>query len=102
MALQSHSQFRRHIQSLLKQLKVWTSQLDILNSIISVVFALHTLRKEQNRVEMEPPIVRPPQVGGYVPSCTALSAIFTGPAKEVQTTNLLEICREGPEPLSQL
>jgi len=76
MALQSHSQFRRHLHSLLKQLKVSTSQLDILDSVISVVFALHTLREEQNRVEMEPPIVRPPQVGGYLraqPSPTAAS-----------------------------
>ena len=76
MALQLHSQFRRHLHSLLKQLKVSTSQVDILDSVISVVFALHTLREEQNRVEMEPPIVRPPQVGGYLraqPSPTAAS-----------------------------
>jgi hypothetical protein len=50
---------------LLKQLKVSTSQLDLLDSILSVVVALRTLREEQNLVEVRPPIVRPPQVGGY-------------------------------------
>jgi hypothetical protein len=60
-------------------LKGFVSQLDLLESSISaaVVFALHTVREEQNRAEMELPIVRPPQVGGYLrakPSPTAASS----------------------------
>ena len=62
---------------MLKQLKGFVSQLGLLESSISVVFALHTVREEQNRTEMELPIVRPPQVGGYLrakPSPTAASS----------------------------
>ena len=45
----------------MKQLKGAVSQLDLLESSISVVFALHTVREEQNWAGMELPIVGPPR-----------------------------------------
>jgi len=77
LTLRLHSQFEKSLHDLLKQLKGFVSQLDLLESSISVVFALHTVREEQNRAEMELPIVRPPQVGGDLrakPSPTAASS----------------------------
>ena len=47
MTLQLHSQFRRHVHGLLKLLKVSTGQLDILDSVASVIVALHALSEEQ-------------------------------------------------------
>ena len=85
LTLQLHSQLEKSLHDLLKQLKGFVSQLDLLES--SVVFALHTVREEQNRAEMEPPIVRTPQVGGYLrakPSPTAASSPRTGQSPRAQ------------------
>jgi predicted RNase H-like nuclease len=78
------SEFRQQVHCVLKQLKALTSQLDILDSIISVVVALHALRprEEQNLVEVEPPeplIVRPPQVGRYHRARPSLNAATRPP-----------------------
>ena len=118
LTLRLLSQFEKNLHDLLKQLKGFVSQLDLLESSISVVFALHTVREEQNRAEMELPIVRPPQVGGYLrakPSLTAASSPGlgqssagsspgTGQSSRAQRRKfkqpiLLEIHREGPVPL---
>ena len=58
LTLQLFSKFKfiRQVHGLLKQLIVLTCKLDILDSIISVIIALHALLEEQSLVEVRQPL----------------------------------------------